>query len=158
MSLACISTATLLYLISKMRRFVSLRKSVLSSIKEREEHGPNISDIQPSTLICLFNIRPIAEKRSYTPSNWADSRTLYGSRYNCLVQNIPDTARVDSIMPVDGPNHLVAARTNPDITQGEGSRDQLALLSNNHNQKQEELGRHLQDFHHQLLELRQANP
>ena len=61
MGLSIITIATLLYLISKMRQFVSVRKSLLTSIESRE------SRISPQGLPSL-NKRPIV--KSTNPSVW----------------------------------------------------------------------------------------
>ena len=58
--LSSVTVITLLYLISKIRCFISLRKCVLSSIQDREGRGPNT----PSGLLPV-NTRLTV--RSYTP-------------------------------------------------------------------------------------------
>ena len=97
-SLSAIAITTLLYLISKMRCFVSLRKSVLSSIQDRENRGPNTPGLLP------VNTR-LTVRGSYTTSSWAPP---HSSRYS--TSNI-DLARVNSITPVNGPRDQTPTKT-----------------------------------------------
>ena len=60
--LSVVTTATLLYLISKMRQFVSLRKCLMTSIESRESR-PSPQSLPP------INTRPIM--KSTNSSNWA---------------------------------------------------------------------------------------
>ena len=113
--LSIVTTATLLYLISKMRQFVSLRKCLMTSIESRESR-PSPQSLPP------INTRPIM--RSTNSSNWASPQ---GPQPQLQVGNTAQSQQqasypIQTCSQTRGTSHIHPCRAREPRTQTPRSR------------------------------------